>query len=332
MIVSSPRFLSTLALLAWAAAACGPTRPGQEPQDGGPERADRGTPTQPGDGGDAATPDSGPQHLRLVTWNVRDLFDTRDDPDTYDEVSSRPALQTKLSRLGEVLRGIDADIVLLQEVENQNVLQSLAEGPLGGLGYEERILFEGRDPRGIDVAALSRLPLLRVASHLEERFPSPDGSGTRRFARDLLEVFVRAGGRDIIVATTHFRSQRDGAEADAHRLAEATQTRRIVSRRAETGYPLYLLAGDLNDVPGSEALNALTSGGTLRHVVPMTLPEAERWSYRVGSQRVLIDHALASPALLASLRSMTARFERSETVWSASDHAPLVVDLVFESP
>ncbi len=314
-------------LLPWAAGACTPERhiPPTAPSDAASEAPSP----------DASTGDdepSGPQHLRIVTWNVRNFFDTVDDPDTYDEVPSRSEFQRKLRQIGGVLRRIDADVVLLQEVEHAALLDALAEGPLREQGYTERVLLEGHDPRGIDVAALSKLPFRRVASHREERFPSPDGSGTRRFARDLLELFVRAGGRELIVATTHFRSQRDGTEADAHRLAEATQAWRIVSRRAETGYPLYLLAGDLNDALDSEPLRALTADDILLPLVPRLLPERERWSYRTGSRRALIDHALASPPLLAALRHIEGRFERTDSVWEASDHAPLVIDLVFSSP
>ncbi len=280
------------------------------------------------DGAADAEPPRGPDRLRVVTWNVRNLFDATDDPNTFDDVPALPELRAKLDAIGAVLLRLDADIVLLQEVENRRVLDELADGPLAGAGYTERVLMDGRDPRGIDVAALSRLPFERVASHLDERFPSPDGSGTRRFARDLLELFVRVADGTLIVATTHFRSQRDGADADSHRLAEATQTQRIVARRIETGQPWFLLAGDLNDEPGSPTLAALERDDVLQWLLG-ELPADEQWSYRSGRRRSLIDHALATPELQRRARGLQVRFDRDEPVWTASDHAPLIVDLAF---
>ncbi len=322
-----PLYLSALLL---SCSACGLRGSGGGPADGGagaesgPDAAAAARDASP-DGTHSA---AGPRRLRVVSWNVRNLFDATDDPATYDDVPTLPQLRAKLQAIGTVLGRLDADIVLLQEVENRRVLDELADGPLADAGYVQRYLFEGHDPRGIDVAALCRLPVERVASHLDERFPSPDGSGTRRFARDLLELFVRVGDGTLVVATTHFRSQRDGADADHHRLAEATQVQRIVARRIATGHPWFLLAGDLNDTPGSPALQALQRDGVLQWLLG-ELPPSERWSYRAGRHRALIDHALATGALRSRLRGLQVRFERNETVWSTSDHAPLVIDLAF---
>jgi endonuclease/exonuclease/phosphatase family metal-dependent hydrolase len=51
------------------------------------------------------------------------------------------------------------DILCLQEVENREVLERLRTGYLAAAGYRASILIEGDDPRGIDVAFLSRFPL-----------------------------------------------------------------------------------------------------------------------------------------------------------------------------
>jgi len=62
-----------------------------------------------------------------------------------------------------VLEALDADAVLLQEVEDLPLLGRLALRA----GYPEARLLDGNDPRGIDVGLLSRLPVVRSRFYLE---------------------------------------------------------------------------------------------------------------------------------------------------------------------
>ena len=68
-------------------------------------------------------------------WNVENLFDLIDDPDTNDDEFSKGGrknvtdeiYQLKLSRIAEGLTDLDADVVGLSEVENELVLQDLVK-------------------------------------------------------------------------------------------------------------------------------------------------------------------------------------------------------------
>lgn len=132
--------------------------------------------------------------VSLMTYNVENLFDTEHDAGKEDfaylplsvkrahpeylatcaridvaawrkeceENDWTPALlDEKLKRLSAVIRQVNQgrgpDILLLEEVENLNVIEQL-NGHLAQSGYQTRVLIEGRDPRGIDTAVLSRLP------------------------------------------------------------------------------------------------------------------------------------------------------------------------------
>ena len=133
------------------------------------------------------------QRLSFLTFNVENLFDATDDPRKNDETflplsqkkskrhkrscakSRLPkwkeqclkwnwdetVVDIKLKRIGQVLKqignGSGADFVLLQEVENKAILQRLVTA--NQLDYEEIVLIEGLDIRGIDVAILSKFPL-----------------------------------------------------------------------------------------------------------------------------------------------------------------------------
>src|SRR5690606_32942223 len=85
--------------------------------------------------------------VRVATCNVHDLFDETDrlvPPGDADAVPSPAEVDAKLSRVAAVLVRLDADLVLLQEVENGPILRRLADRA----GYPEARLVEGPDPRG----------------------------------------------------------------------------------------------------------------------------------------------------------------------------------------
>lgn len=275
--------------------------------------------------GDGAVPSdappSGPERFTVVTWNVQDLFDDRNASGIDDTVLTSAQYSEKLSDVARVLRAIDADVVALQEVENAGVLDDLADGHLPEAGYDERIIVDGTDPRGIDVAFLTRLPVERFASHLGESFPSPDRTTNYVFARDALELFVRAGGEVVIVTTVHFISMHtDGS--DDRRLAEAMQVRRIVDRRIENGTEHVVVAGDLNDVPTSPTLAALLDDGGLADVTT-AVPSPDRWTFDFRGDRRQLDYVLASPAMAGPVAA-DVRILHGPEVDAASDHQPVI--------
>ncbi len=77
-------------------------------------------------GAPQAPPLTSSNAFRLATFNLANLFDPEDDPNIRDTILSRAEYQRRLSKralvLHEVLR--DADLVALQEVENEGVLRS----------------------------------------------------------------------------------------------------------------------------------------------------------------------------------------------------------------
>ena len=263
----------------------------------------------------------------LVTWNVENLFDSWDDPYHEDEVTA-PTPRARRAALGAVLRYLDADVVCLQEVENRGLLEDFVAEQLPGRGYAV-VLLEGNDGRGIDVAVLTRLPLLGVATHRHDRFPleaEGDDADEAWFQRDLLEVRLGAP-LDATVFTAHLKSQLGGEEADALRLAEARAAAAVAAARlAADPEARLLLVGDLNDVPGSDPLVALAgTGAPLRdlcrdHDRPSYLPE--RWSSR-------LDHVLVSPAAvaLAPDGAHVVDLAAAGVPADASDHLPVLVRL-----
>lgn len=183
--------------------------------------------------------------LRIASYNIRNLFDGIPAPGGPAE-NAKP--EKELVALGEAMRHINADVIALQEVENKEVLGQFRDRYIRELGYREMVLIEANDPRGIDVALISRYPVVDVKSHKDVRFPVP-GQGEQGFSRDLLQVRIQGPNNYLFTAfVVHLKSQHGAEQADAKRRAEAEQINRIVGQfQRQNPRENVVVLGDFND-------------------------------------------------------------------------------------
>jgi endonuclease/exonuclease/phosphatase family metal-dependent hydrolase len=253
--------------------------------------------------------------FRLATWNVHDLFDEEDrlaPPGALDEVPAPAEVEAKLAAVAAVLRRLDADAVLLQEVEDLPLLRRLA----ALAGYPEAHLLEGNDPRGIDVALLSRWPVRRYLGHAAER----EDDGRPRWPRDAVEAELETGGRPLLLVGSHLSSHL--SDPDGARRARQAAALRALADAAARAAPgaLVVVGGDLNDEAGAPALAPLLGDGAWAAAGP---PGA--WTWRDGERRAALDHlALAGGEGGAVLAAFVLD---GADVAAASDHRPLALDL-----
>lgn len=262
-----------------------------------------------------------PQYIRVGTYNVENLFDNVDDPHKADDPG--PPVE-RLEALAAVIKAIDCDVLALQEVENLSVLRRFNAEYLAGL-YPEQVLVEGNDPRGIDVAVLSKLPVVDVISYRDRDIPLPDGDDAIRFSRDLLAVRLRDGhGRLWTLLTTHLKS---GTTSDdrSRRTLQAEEIARICREEgfvSVLGRGFTVLAGDLNAEPWAEDLQALSAA-------PFSDPARDlpyRFTHVSGK---VLDYVLLSPDADESYVIGSAKIHRESPAEEASDHFPVYVELRF---
>jgi len=251
--------------------------------------------------------------VRLATWNVHDLFDAEDrvvPPGEEDPLPTAAEVEGKLAGLAAVLSRLDADLVLLQEVENRPLLDRLA----ALAGYPFARLVEGNDPRGIDVAVLARLPILAYASHRDDLAPD----GRRLWPRDCVEAHVDAAGRRLVVVGSHFSSAL--SDGGTRRAWQAARMREIADAAAREDPSAFVVAGgDLNDAPRSLALAPLLADGAWLDLAP---PGSVTWVGASGEAR--LDYLLV-PADGPG-RGTVAWVEAGDDVERASDHRPVLVE------
>lgn len=316
--------------------------PSASPRANDDHAADAATPGAV-DAGDAAAPDAqvvdaGPVRardrvVRVATYNVHLFFDTTCDsgdcaPGSFESVPTQAEFVARAAELAEAIERIDADVIALEEVENQRCLDAIDTALRArGVVYPVAVLGETNGPASVDVGILARGELLDVTKHRNTPLPLPSG-GTTTFARELLEVRVQLRGVTIDMFAAHFRSKNN--DDPERRLAEAKAAGLIVAKAGrDRPSELVVLGGDFNDVPGSDALKALeAAGGLLR--LAADRPAPEQGTYLYNGQLQAIDHLYGGGASNAAYVPGSATVLSDGRGFGGSDHRTLRADLSLD--
>lgn len=272
-----------------------------------------------------------PGVLRLGHLNVRRYFDTtcdsgRCESGGFEEVLTEAEFEARTTELAQGLARLEADVITLAEVENQNCLDALqAKLKSAGLEYPVGYLADIGVAGSMNVGVLARGKLDSVKTYRKDTPLTRDDGTKTQFTRELPEVHLTLGSNSVITFAAHFRSK---AEDDpGRRLAEAKATREIMlaAATANTG-AVVLLGADLNDVPGSDTLEAMEEGGALVRVAK-DLPEASQGTYTFGGQRQAIDHIYTTASRATAYVAKSATVLRDgNSGFAGSDHASIYAD------
>lgn len=209
---------------------------------------------------------------RIVAfYNLENLFDTIDDPETYDEDYTPSGklnytsidYKSKLRRLSSIIGHIGNSgsfsgphILGVSEVENRQVLEDLiSQQGLDSLPYAIAH-FDSPDLRGIDVALIYREDLFFPLSYKSFEVQLWNESGQRVFTRDVLWVQGILDAEEIHLLVNHWPSRRGGASrSSSKRMKAAYVNKRIIERiSSENSNPKILILGDFNDDPTDKSL------------------------------------------------------------------------------
>jgi hypothetical protein len=209
----------------------------------------------------------GDEAMRVMFYNVENLFDPSNDSATADEEYQPTGmrgwtynrLKRKLINISKVVLAVGGweppEIIGLCEVENRMVLYQLTnDTPLKNFGYKI-IHRESPDPRGIDVALLYRPDKFKVlySNAITIRFPFDTASRTR----DILFVKGIACNRDTLnIFVNHWPSKFGGAMATIPKrnYVASVLRRHVDSLLAVNPNANILIMGDLNDSPTEESV------------------------------------------------------------------------------
>ena len=289
--------------------------------------------------------------LRVANWNVENLFDAvvnqpkcaltgePEDAEWSPQSWRRwtdERYRTKLKNLAWAIDRMKPDVLVVEEVESRDVVQALADRIQADHGWTFDYIAhrESRDPRGIDVAILSRYPIKRVDYK------------SRIGRRGLLVAEIEVDGTMVAVLANHWKSQSgDAATNIAARTAEAQDAREEIVRRLDRDPDAAVVCcGDYNEdmdgpaiteglKPANDRLSALaTARAPAKDARPYNLvgdiPKAKRGSYYYARRkmwntfdgihvapRMLLPPSESGPAWRAGSPDETSTFKPREMQW-----------------
>jgi endonuclease/exonuclease/phosphatase family metal-dependent hydrolase len=267
------------------------------------------------------------------------------------ELTTEPVTELAGTHTAMVMRDVGADVLGVAEAESRPVLEMFSTSLLREVGwtpYDEVLLVDGNDTRGIDVGLMARggHTVTSIRTHVYDT----DAEGVV-FSRDCAEYHLRTpAGETIVVLVNHFKSKGYGTPGDPlgarRRRRQATRVAEIHDGLVAAGHQHLAVVGDLNDGPDSEALAPLIAGTPLRDISehPEFVWGPRRGTFGGGDEDDKLDYVLLSPALFEKAvgggvwRKGVWRGPRTRDPWEvydtlvhevdqASDHAAIYADL-----
>lgn len=155
--------------------------------------------------------------LKIVNWNVQTFFDYQTDGSEYSEfVTSatwgKEMYVVRLERLCKSIKELDADIIVMEEIENQQVIHDISNFLQGEWDPKKTYpyaCFAKDEDCSIGCGILSRVPLQNMTIHsLDIR--SEDSSMPRM--RPIIQVDAICGTSSVTLLVNHWKSKSGGEE------------------------------------------------------------------------------------------------------------------------
>jgi endonuclease/exonuclease/phosphatase family metal-dependent hydrolase len=275
--------------------------------------------------------------LTVATYNVENYTAA----DRMTEAGYRkdyPKPEAEKDALRTVIRALNADILVLQEMGTDAYLQELARDlKAGGLDYPCALLLEGPDTDR-HVALLARRQPKAVKPYATLDFPYL--GGREKVKRGLLEATFATESGELTLFAVHLKSRftdrPDDPMSATRRAAEATAVRDVVLRRfPEPAKATFLILGDCNDSRDSKTVQHLLKRGKtdVVQLLPAADSRGETWThaYHKEDSYSRVDHIFVSAPLRDAVIGEGATIYDGPAVKEASDHRPVMVKLKLDA-
>jgi predicted extracellular nuclease len=265
----------------------------------------------------------------ITWWNVENLFDVRNSPkrpawlerklNSELKKWTKTILNTKLKNLASIMQlineGKGSDIFGLCEVENQDVLQLLADrlnDALPDRSYEI-ILHNSDDKRGIDIGVIYDTKKYSIKQMNGENKVFTYRITKRSPTRDILQIeLLTKGGNNLVLLMNHWYSRLSGKySSEPYRIISAeTLSYWVMRTQEELGADTPILVmGDFNDEPFDRSMTEYAQSSSSKKKVlsgrnpylynlMWELFGKEVGTYVYGSEILLIDQFLATKGLI----------------------------------
>lgn len=204
-------------------------------------------------------------------YNLENLFDTIDDPDTNDDDFTPEGekkwtprrYKKKIKRLAKVITTIGEDyaehppvILGIAEVENYQVVSDLINSnSLKQYNYGI-VHYDSPDERGIEVSLLYRKKYFELLDSEPYSIQFELENGKIDYTRDILKVKGKLNGEIMYFLVNHWPSRRSGTEeSEFKRIKKAELAREIIEDiQKENPNAKIIIMGDFNDNPTNKSI------------------------------------------------------------------------------
>ncbi|MCF4100517.1 endonuclease/exonuclease/phosphatase family protein [Gillisia sp. M10.2A] len=209
----------------------------------------------------------------VAFYNVENLFDTENDPVTFDDdrtplgkdAWTEDKYEDKLKNIAKVLSEIGQDgshnspaIIGICEIENLKVLEDLTNQP-SLIKYNYGIVhYDSPDMRGVDVALLYQKSHFKPLNSQSRRLLlyEKEAPSKRVYTRDQLVVTGLLDGEKVHFIVNHWPSRSGGEARSSYKREKAAELNRLIidSLQQIDPYAKILNMGDFNDDPTNKSI------------------------------------------------------------------------------
>ncbi|PSM52598.1 putative endonuclease/exonuclease/phosphatase [Campylobacter blaseri] len=178
--------------------------------------------------------------LKIATFNVENLFDDKNNGNEYYDFKIKKTGKSnwnshkynkKLKEIASILQSLNADIIALQEIENEEVLKKLASKS----GYRYKAFSKGKNSP-VGVGFLSKIAIDNTKVYKIENVKT----------RDILRADFSLDGKKFSLYTTHFltKNPRDKSKKQSRKQDRIKSAKTLQKAVKDTN--LSVVLGDFN--------------------------------------------------------------------------------------
>ncbi len=255
--------------------------------------------------------------VRVATMNSHDFY--AKDRTIYGVLHKAKPLKERQA-IQEIMKLVQPDVLLIQEVGEEEDVQLLSNNLKEvGVSLPHTAFMKGRDAHH-RLAILSNIPFQEIL-----QFPMKDN-----MTRGILGVRIKEKSGDVEFYSAHLKSRIARSNKDPgsreERFYEARYVREILEKRKNG----WILGGDFNDVPESDAIGVLLEGGFATRLEAHDT-DGETWTYRNVKRHYeyIFDHILVSKKIFPYYVPNSAHVVEPKLAEAASDHRVVFADFCF---
>ena len=197
------------------------------------------------------------ESFTVMNWNLETFFDATFDGNEYSEFKngksgwSREKYEARLDRLASVIKTLDADVLVFEELEKEAQLYDITNRLSGTFNFSKlysHAFFATDEGASIGCGVLSRLPIGEISVHsLDVRTAGIDQPSMRPILQ--FSVFAGSSGeKKLVVFANHWKSKSGDSDGDtaAWRACQERVLCRCMRSVVEKSKVPVLACGDFN--------------------------------------------------------------------------------------